>query len=103
MSKKLLVTTALPSTWKHEEFMIFLGDWCQKNNNFSSLDKKKYQIFKYHWDDRSKLKKDYEYIKILERKVLLELIKFLNDYHQKNYSERYGKYYYALGYLRFYK
>ena len=40
MSKKLLVTTALPSTWKHEEFMIFLGDWCQKNNNFSSLDKK---------------------------------------------------------------
>ena len=42
-------------------------------------------------DDRSKLKKDYEYIKILERKVLLELIKFLNDYHQKNYSERYWK------------
>ena len=91
MSKKLLVTTALPSTWNDKEFMIFLGDWCQKNDNFSSLDKKKYQIFKYHWDDRSKLKKDYEYIKILERKVLLELIKFLNDYHQKNYSERYWK------------
>ena len=68
MSKKLLVTSALSSTWSNKEFMIFLGDWCKKDNNFSSLDKEKYQIFKYHWDDRSKLKKDYEYLKILEKK-----------------------------------
>ncbi len=91
MSKKLLVTSALPSTWKDQEFMIFLGDWCQKNNNFSSLDKNKYQIFKYHWDDRSKLKKDYEYINLLEEKVSTELTKFLNSYHQKNLSSRYWK------------
>ena len=39
MSKKLLVTSALPSTWSNKEFMIFLGDWCKKDNNFSSLDK----------------------------------------------------------------
>ena len=91
MSKKLLVTSALSSTWSNKEFMIFLGDWCKKDNNFSSLDKEKYQIFKYHWDDRSKLKKDYEYLKILEKKVLLELIKFLNSYHNKNFSERYWK------------
>ena len=91
MSKKLLVTSALPSTWKDKEFMIFLGDWCQKNNNFSSLDKNKYQIFKYHWDDRSKLKKDYEYINLLEEKVSTELTKFLNSYHQKNLSSRYWK------------
>ena len=91
MSKKLLVTSALSSTWSNKEFMIFLGDWCKKDNNFSSLDKEKYQIFKYHWDDRSKLKKDYEYLKTLEKKVLLELIKFLNGYHNKNFSERYWK------------
>ena len=57
----------------------------------SQANKEKYQIFKYHWDDRSKLKKDYEYLKILEKKVLLELIKFLNSYHNKNFSERYWK------------
>ena len=68
MSKKLLVTSALPSTWSNKEFMIFLGDWCQKNNNFSSLDKEKYQIFKYHWDDRSKLKKTTNILRFWRKK-----------------------------------
>ena len=91
MPKKILVTTSLPRTWDSQKFMMFLGNWCQKNDNFSTLSKENYKIFKYHWDDRNKLIKDYEYIKLLEKKIFITLVNFLNDYHKKKFSQRYWK------------
>ena len=40
MKKKILVTTALKSTWDLENDMIFLGNWCEKYDNFESVKKK---------------------------------------------------------------
>ena len=38
MQKKLLVTTALQNTWGKKNKITFLGDWCEKYDNFKNLD-----------------------------------------------------------------
>ncbi len=91
MPTKTLITTALSQTWPKKSDLIFLGKWCEKYENFKKLKKGDYITFKYHWDDREKLKKDYEYIKTLEKKVFQDLAKSLNIYHKKDYSHRYWK------------
>ena len=62
MSEKLLITTSLKKSWNKKKEMVFLGQWCQKFSNFKDLDKSKYEIFDYHWNDRKKLLDDYNYI-----------------------------------------
>ena len=69
--------------------MVFLGQWCQKFSNFKDLDKSKYEIFDYHWNDRKKLLDDYNYINKVYKKILVNFRSILNEYHSVNYSERY--------------
>ena len=91
MPTKTLITTGLTQTWPEKTDLIFLGKWCEKYKNFEKLKKENYIIFEYHWDNREKLKKDYKYIKTLEKKVFQDLVKSLNIYHKKDYSHRYWK------------
>ena len=89
MSEKLLITTSLKKSWDEKKEMVFLGQWCQKFSNFKDLDKSKYEIFHYHWNDRKKLLEDYNYINKVYKKILLNFKSILNEYHSVNYSERY--------------
>ena len=63
MEELFLVTTALEDTWPEpDKPTLFLGEWCKlhlrKNywKNFIS------KTVPYHWDDRDKLYKDYQYL-----------------------------------------
>ena len=89
MSNILVITTALEQTWKTAGSIIFLGKWCNQYNNFEKLKEVNYKIADYHWDDRQKFLKDYEYLNNLNKKLLKKLVKELNKYHKNNYSERY--------------
>ena len=69
MQKKLLATTALQNTWGKKNNITFLGDWCEKYDNFKILDPKNYNVFEYHWDNRQKLKDDYRYLNKFYQKI----------------------------------
>jgi len=93
-AKKLyLVTTAIEETWPNEPDIrvLFLGEWCKLYSR-----KGKWQIFEsgvltYHWDDRLKLFKDYNYIKDLYERLLKELVEILNEIHHVEHSIRYWR------------
>ena len=51
-----------------------LGPW-NKNLNYK----------KYHWNDRSKLDKEYKLIKKIRKRIMSMLVKELNELHKKNY------------------
>jgi len=60
-----------------------LGPWCI---NFSN-----YHLFKdinYHWNDRSKLRRDYFYLKKLREKIIILLKNDLNKLHKVNLDKR---------------
>ncbi len=91
IKKKILVTTALESTWPKEGSVLFLGSWCcsfTKRELWSSLES---EICPYHWDDRDKLIKDYYYLECIYEKFLVVLAKKLNELHGTNCSDRFWR------------
>jgi len=79
--KKLLVTTALDSTWGSQENIVFLGEWCKKYSMRGSWQSRKHQTLDYHWRDREKLFKDHSYLESLNEDMLTGLTSFLNKFH----------------------
>ena len=92
MSKRFLVTTSLEQTWpKDNKPVLFLGEWCcrySRRHHWESLDAK---VIPYHWDDRSKLYKDYLYLQTFYERLLGELTIQLNHIHNVDQSVRYWR------------
>ena len=92
MKELVLVTTALKDTWPNDDKKIlFLGEWCRlysQNDCWINMDA---QVVPYHWDDRDKLYKDYQYLLELYERVLNELANELNNIHKVTYSLRYWR------------
>lgn len=86
-----LITTADERTWKKDEQIFFLGEWCKlfaRKEQWSKLD---YEVLPYHWDDCKKLYRDYLYLNNLYEEILPELSKSLNKIHGVNHSARYWR------------
>jgi putative transferase (TIGR04331 family) len=90
-SYKLLVTTALESTWGSSEDLLFLGDWCKKFSRQNIFQKRKYQTVDYHWLDRKKITNDHEYLEELYERVLISLALHLNQTHNLEKDIRYWR------------
>jgi putative transferase (TIGR04331 family) len=90
---KTLVTTADESTWPKDKNtpVLFLGEWCKLYSKKDSWEVLDYVVQPYHWDDRTKFKKDYYYLDGLYESVLLDLSNHLNRFHNVNYSLRYWR------------
>lgn len=87
--KKLLVLTALESTWGKDENLLFLGDWCKLYERRNIWSTRAHEVLPFHWDDRNKLKYDYYYLQSLHNLLLNSLSEFLNKFHKTTYSVRY--------------
>jgi putative transferase (TIGR04331 family) len=86
-----LVTTAIKKTWNSNDPILFLGEWCKKENTASDLDTLKYKIVQYIWDDRSLFYNHYLQID-KEYEILLEMISFkLNSLHNTTHTNRYWR------------
>ena len=81
---KLLATTALEETWGNDEEILFLGEWCKLYERKGAWQKRKFSVLNNHWDDRSKLKNDHDYLSNLHKKLLNDLAKELNIYFNLN-------------------
>ena len=93
MQKKFLITTAMEETWKYDQPLLFLGNWCKIYSEKNIWNELNHQTLAYHWDDTKKLQEDYIYLKNLSEKIIKNLAQVLNEIHDEKYSERYWKIY----------
>ena len=90
--KRVLVTTALQKTWpSSNEPILFLGEWCLLYSEKEKWEKLNFKTAPYHWDDRKKIFKDYNFINKLYEELLSDLAKKLNSTHKVNHSIRYWR------------
>lgn len=88
---RLLITTAIEDTWDCNVPVVFLGEWCRMYGRKSVWENMDAEIALYHWDDRAKLKRDYEYLCELYERVLPRLANHLNEIHRVDHSLRYWR------------
>ena len=86
---RLLVTTALESTWSRTDEILFLGEWCKIYDRKEQWVNLNYSVAPFHWDDREKFKRDYDYLELLHKRFLVALTNALNNYHNVKHSLRY--------------
>jgi len=88
---KTLITTAFKATWRAEEDVIYLGEWCKKYDKSASWNGVHIATLPYHWDNKQKLSEDYVYLKELYEDILFKLSCKLNDIHDVSFSQRYWR------------
>lgn len=91
MKPLYLVTTADERTWPQEQPLLFLGEWCRLFDRKSEWEKRDSIVVPYHWDDRSRLYSDYQYIQKIYKVLLEELAEKLNEIHGVRHSLRYWR------------
>ncbi len=84
-----LVTTPDERYWKAEADILFLGDWCRLPQRREIWSRLRHEVLAYHWDDRSRFHRDYQYVRNLARRCLPELAAELNRLHGLSYSPRF--------------
>jgi putative transferase (TIGR04331 family) len=91
MVKRFLITTALEETWRNSELVLFLGEWCKLYSRKEEWSQMEAQVLPYHWDDRTKLYSDYQFLKSFHEVLLGDLTIQLNQIHGVNHSLRYWR------------
>ncbi len=91
LTKRFLITTADERTWPHDQPVLFLGEWCRLYNRRAAWQDLDAEVVPYHWDDREKLHRDYQYLYILYEELLQELAEQLNALHGVEHSLRYWR------------
>ena len=87
--KRYLITTEDEVTWKFDQPVIFLGEWCRPYNrkhlwqNMDAIVAKPYGLGEDQKDT------DYKEIIDLEKKIFSELYEILNQHFHVTYSERF--------------
>ena len=88
---KILATTSLQSTWGSNKRVVFLGEWCKEYLERPKWLDRNFATLSWHWGDRAKIKRDYDYLKDLYEDTLRQLVPKLNSIHGVNYSLRYWR------------
>ena len=93
MVNRFLVTTALEETWPEnpETPILLLGEWCRLYSRKEYWSKMNAEVLPYHWDDRNKLYRDYQYLQGFYEKILKSLADELNNIHSVDHSLRYWR------------
>jgi putative transferase (TIGR04331 family) len=86
-----IITTDLQETWPEKGQALFLGKWCLTHSHQDRLQKIESHILPNHWDDRGKLKQDFDNLQNLNKKLLQELVPIMNELHKQHFNERFWK------------
>ncbi|MDD5392917.1 MAG: LIC12162 family protein [Thiothrix sp.] len=90
-SHATLVTTDVTYAPPNKGDTYFLGSWCFSSRKDERSAKAAGRIIPYHWDDREKLKSDFELLQGVNDELLKELIMVLNQLHLINQDERFWR------------
>lgn len=91
VSKRFLITTALEETWRNDEPVLFIGEWCRLYCKRAIWSKMDAEVLPYHWDDRRKLYADYQYLSSFYERLLRDLTYDLNSFHSVDHSLRFWR------------
>ncbi len=91
VSKRLLVTTSEQRSWRADEPLLFLGNWCRLPDERSAWETLDAEVMPYHWDDREKLHADYLYLQSCYEEALTGLAQMLNSRHGTDHDVRYWR------------
>lgn len=69
----------------------FLGAWCFSTRHDEKQARLAGRIIQYHWDDRDKLKRDFDWLETLNEELLDELLVALNQLHGVEADKRYWR------------
>lgn len=86
-----LITTADTRTWDSSGKVLFLGEWCRRYDLREQWRKMDHEVQPYHWDDRERLYRDYQYIHGLQERYLEVLAGRLNEIHGVDYALHYWR------------
>lgn len=70
---------------------FFLGAWCFSTRHNENIARRAGRIIDYHWNDRNKLKRDYERLELLNEEILEDLSIILNQIHGINENKRFWR------------
>ena len=87
---RYLITTSDPETWKKDEPILLLGEWCINHNKISLKDVD-YRLVKPYGIGHKNRDKDIAKAREIEKKIIPILSNLLNNTHNLNFSERYWK------------
>ena len=77
-----LVTIDNKKLWSKSKKNLLVGNWCVDNDHrYNKDEKKKYLVSEYHWNDKSKYRKDLKYLYKVYNLLLDNLCLNLNKFH----------------------
>lgn len=88
---RLLVTTSLSSTLDISNKVLFLGEWCKPKSSKDELHQLNSVTADYHWNDRKKLYRDFNYLENVYEKLLIFCSKKLNSIHKVDFPTDYWR------------
>lgn len=80
-NRATLVMTDVVQPLGESKDCYYLGAWCFGSWHDEQSARKSGRIIPYHWDDRRKLKKDFQCLQRLKNEILEELVVVLNELH----------------------
>lgn len=86
-----LVTTDLEDTWPEGGEMLFLGEWCRRHDRKAAWANRLHRVVQYHWNDRAKLKRDFDRLQVLNSQLLEALVSVMNGLHGECWDERFWR------------
>jgi putative transferase (TIGR04331 family) len=86
-----LVSSAIEATWPVNQPIIFLGKWCLRYSRRQAWSELDYSVAPYHWDDRTQIPLDLEFISKEYELALHDLTQVLNGIHGVVHTERYWR------------
>ena len=89
IQKRYLITTADEKTWKYDQPVIFLGEWCRLYDRRHIWQKMDDLVAKPYGLDKSKKEADFSKIRELEQKLFAEFSQILNHHHNTFHNERF--------------
>jgi putative transferase (TIGR04331 family) len=89
MVARYLITTADRQSWRTDQPILFLGEWCKLYSEKEKWENLDSETVPYHWDNRAQLYRDYCYLKGLQKRLLERFGEALNCFHSVDHSLHY--------------
>lgn len=86
-----LITTADERYWKTDEKILFLGEWCKRYNRKNFWSKLDNEVLPYHWNDRTRMFRDFQFLAGIYESRLEWLAERLDRLLSEKHSIRYWR------------
>ena len=87
----LLVCTNDSQQRDNQQSMLLLGEWCKSFEDNQFWNSSEYEIIPYHWNDREKMLRDFDYLNSTFDCYIELLTQILNEVHSEQNSTRYWR------------